>query len=44
MGRPRKGLKWWNYQGTSAKDIGDMTDDEIEAGLTTATVVPPWML
>ena len=44
MGRPRKGLKWWNYQGTSAKDIGDMTDDEIEAGLTTSTVVPPWML
>jgi hypothetical protein len=44
MGRPRKGLKWWNYQGTSAKDIGDMTDDEIEIGLTTATVVPPWML
>ena len=44
MGRPRKGLKWWNYQGTSAKDIGDMTDNEIEIGLTTATVVPPWML
>jgi len=44
MGRPRKGLKWWNYQGTSAKDIGDMTNDEIEAGLTTSTVVPPWML
>jgi hypothetical protein len=44
MGRPRKGLKWWNYKGTDAKDIGDMTDDEIEAGLMSSTVVPPWML
>lgn len=41
--RPRKSLKWWNYSGTSAKDIGDMTDDEIEHGLTTATIVPPWI-
>lgn len=40
---PRRGLKWWNYSGTSAKDIGDMTDEEIENGLATATVVPPWI-
>lgn len=40
---PRRGLLWWNYSGTTAKDIGDMTDDEIERGLTTATVVPPWV-
>ena len=43
LGTPRKGIKWWNYSTTSAKDIGDMTDDEIEAGLLTATVVPPWI-
>lgn len=41
--RPRKSLKWWNYKGTDAKDIGDMTDDEIERGLMTATIVPPWI-
>ena len=41
---PRRGLHWWNYSGMNVKDIGDMTDDEIERGLTTATVVPPWML
>jgi 5S rRNA maturation endonuclease (ribonuclease M5) len=41
---PRRGIRWWNYKGTTAKDIGDMADDEIERGLMTATVVPPWML
>lgn len=40
----RKSIKWWNYAGVSAKDIGDMTDDEIERGLMTATVVPPWIV
>jgi hypothetical protein len=40
---PRRGIRWWNYSGTDAKDIGDMTDDEIERGLATATVVPPWV-
>ena len=40
MGRPRKGLKWWNYQGTSAKDIGDMTNDEIELGLLNSSQMP----
>lgn len=43
LGTPRKGIKWWSYSTTSAKDIGDMTDDEIETGLLTATVVPPWI-
>lgn len=43
MGTPRKGIKWWNYSNTEAKDIGDMTDEEIEEGLLTATVVPPWI-
>jgi len=43
LGTPRNGIKWWNYSTTSAKDIGDMTDDEIETGLLTSTVVPPWI-
>lgn len=41
---PRKGIRWWNYKGTDAKDIGDMTDDEISRGFETATVMPPWIL
>lgn len=41
--RPRKGVRWWNYSGVDAKDIGDMTDDEIEKGLLTATFMPPWI-
>jgi hypothetical protein len=40
---PRHGIKWWNYTGVSAKDIGDMTDEEIVRGFETATVVPPWI-
>lgn len=43
MDTPRNGIRWWNYSGTSAKDIGEMTDDEIVSGLVTATVVPPWV-
>jgi hypothetical protein len=40
---PRRGIRWWNYKNTSAKDIGDMTDDEIEEGFATSTVIPPWI-
>jgi DNA primase len=40
---PRRGILWWNYKNTKAKDIGDMTDDEIVDGFETATVVPPWV-
>jgi 5S rRNA maturation endonuclease (ribonuclease M5) len=43
LGTPRRGTRWWNYSSTDAKDIGDMTDDEIEQGLKTATVLPPWV-
>ena len=43
MDTPRRGIRWWNYNGCSAKDIGEMTDEEIERGLTTATVIPPWI-
>ncbi len=44
IGVPRKGIRWWNYASTDAKDIGDMTDAEIENGLLTATVLPPWVV
>lgn len=40
---PRNGIRWWNYKGMDAKDIGDMTDDEIVRGFETATVIPPWV-
>lgn len=43
LGTPRRGIKWWNYKGVDVKDIGDMTDEQIESGLLTATVVPPWI-
>jgi hypothetical protein len=43
ISRPRKALRWWNYSNTTAKDIGDMSDTEIEQGLCTATVLPPWV-
>jgi hypothetical protein len=36
-------LYWWNYKNTDAKDIGDMTDVEIEVGLETAKIMPPWI-
>jgi hypothetical protein len=43
MAQPRRGIKWWNYSGTTAKDIGDMADQEIRFGFLNATVVPPWV-
>jgi hypothetical protein len=43
MSQPRRGIRWWNYSSTSAKDIGDMTDDEIRFGFLNSTVVPPWI-
>lgn len=41
--RFRNGIKWFNYGDSKAKDIGEMSDDEIELGVTTATSVPPWI-
>jgi len=41
---PRKGIRWWDYSGTDAKDIGDMSDDEIVHGFENATVIPPWIV
>lgn len=43
MSTPRSGLRWWNYSNTKAKDVGDMSDEEVRFGLTNATVVPPWI-
>lgn len=42
--RPRQGLRWWNYKGMDVKDIGDMSDDQIERGFMSSTVIPPWVL
>lgn len=39
----RQGILWWNYTGVSAKDIGDMTDEEIQWGFENATIIPPWI-
>ena len=35
-------LRYWNYAGTDAKDIGDMTDDEIRDGYERITRLPPF--
>lgn len=39
----RRGVRWLNYRNTEAKDIGDMTADEIECSVLTATLLPPWL-
>lgn len=39
----RRGVRWFNYRGINAKDIGDMTADEIERGVLSSTVLPPWI-
>jgi DNA primase len=39
----RRGVRWLNYRGINAKDIGDMTADEIERAVRTSTVLPPWI-
>lgn len=43
MPRPRRGIAWWNYNGSDSKDIGDMSDEEIEHGFCTAGSLPPWI-
>jgi hypothetical protein len=37
----RKGLRYWDYSHTQAKDIGDMTDEEIRCGIHSTTVLCP---
>lgn len=44
MPRFKDGVLWLNYKHTKAKDIGDMTNDEIEEALSTAQPIPGWLL
>jgi 5S rRNA maturation endonuclease (ribonuclease M5) len=44
MPRFDDGVLWLNYKNTKAKDIGDMTDEEIYDALSTATAIPGWVL
>lgn len=37
------GVYWLKYSHTSAKDIGEMTDSEIEEAVTGASVIPWWL-
>lgn len=39
-----KGVLWLNYKNTNAKDIGDMTDEEITTAVNTASAIPGWVL
>lgn len=42
--RFRDGVLWLDYAHTDAKDIGDMTNDEIEQAVSNATVIPSWLM
>jgi|TARA_B110001454_G_scaffold217588_1_gene243301 hypothetical protein len=41
--RPRGGISFLRYEHTNAKDIGEMTDDELEEAVTKASAVPWWV-
>jgi 5S rRNA maturation endonuclease (ribonuclease M5) len=41
--RFRKGIYWLNYSKTKAKDIGEMTDEEIQYAVTESSVIPWWL-
>jgi hypothetical protein len=41
--RPRNGITFLRYEHTNAKDIGDMTNDEIEGAITGTSPIPWWM-
>jgi hypothetical protein len=41
--RPRGGITFLRYEHTKAKDIGEMTNDEIEEAVTGASAVPWWV-
>ena len=41
--RFRGGIFWINYSKTKAKDIGEMTDDEVQFAVTEASVIPWWL-
>lgn len=42
--RFRHGILWLNYKHTNAKDIGEMTNDEILKAIDSATALPGWLL
>lgn len=42
--RFRNGVYWLNYTGTTAKDIGDMTNDEIFTAIETASAIPGYFV
>lgn len=39
----REGIKWLYYGHTKAKDLGEMSDEEIGIAITKATVLPWWV-
>ena len=41
--RPRGGINFLRYEHTNAKDIGDMTNDELEEALTGVSALPWWL-
>ena len=41
--RFRSGIFWLDYSKTDAKDIGDMTDEEVNYAVGNASVLPWWM-
>ena len=41
--RPRGGISYLRYSHTNAKDIGEMTSDEIEEAVTKASAIPWWV-
>lgn len=41
--RPRNGIEFLRYEHTTAKDIGDMTYDEIVEAVTGASLLPWWL-
>lgn len=42
--RFKNGTLWLNYKDTNAKDIGDMTNDEIQKAISTSSALPGWLL
>jgi len=41
--RPRGGVNFLRYEHTNAKDLGDMTNDEIEGAITGSSPIPWWL-
>jgi hypothetical protein len=37
------GVYWMKYSHTKAKDIGDMTDTELEEAIVGSSVIPWWL-